>query len=67
MTQPIYLGERCAVVGTPSGLLLRVNTDSGRSEVVHDLQSPIHALQLWPRYRRLVAGCENGALTVLAE
>jgi hypothetical protein len=67
MTQPIYLDARCLVVGTPSGLLLRVDADSGQSEVVHDFQSPICCLQFWPRFRQLLAGCENGTLTVLAE
>ncbi|MFO0892119.1 MAG: hypothetical protein U0790_23650 [Isosphaeraceae bacterium] len=64
--RPFYLAPGRVAVNTPGGLLLGVDTDSGRAEVLHDFHAPIVALDHHPATRRLLVGCEGGRLALLS-
>ncbi len=66
LTKPVYIDDHRCVFGTPSGLLLCVDTAAGHSEVVHDCHARINTLQFQPQQRLLFVGCEDGTLTVLS-
>ena len=65
LTKPVYIDDHRVALGTPSGILLCIDTATGQSEAVHDLHSRINALQFHPDKRLLLAGGEDGTVTVL--
>jgi hypothetical protein len=64
VTKPVSIDDRRVVVGTPSGFLLCVDAESGRSEVVHDFRSRIKGIRFHRDQRRLLVGCEDGTFVV---
>jgi hypothetical protein len=66
MTRPVCLDDEHVLVGTPSGILLHVDTSSGRSEQAHDFHSPIHGIEWGSEVKMLLVGCEDGTLSLLS-
>jgi hypothetical protein len=64
MTKPISRDDRHDVVGTPNGFVQVVDVVRGEATMEHDLKSPINSLVLSPEANVLLAGCEDGTLTI---
>lgn len=60
-----YLDDRRILLNSPRGLLLGIDTESGGTEVLQDLLSPIRGLVYHPGRRRMLAGCDDQTLTLL--
>jgi hypothetical protein len=65
-TKPVYIDDHRLVVGTQSGFLLLVDVAKRESTIVHDLNTTIHDLLFCPEQQLLLAGGENGTLTVFS-
>ncbi|MDR3639469.1 MAG: hypothetical protein P4L84_37055 [Isosphaeraceae bacterium] len=60
-----YLDDRWILLNSPRGLLLGIDTESGRTEVLQDLLVPIRGLAFHPGRRKVLAGCDDKTLTLL--
>jgi hypothetical protein len=59
-----YLDDRRILLNSPRGLLLGIDTELGRTEVLQDLLFPIRGLAFHPGRRRILAGCDDKTLTL---
>jgi hypothetical protein len=64
--QPFFLDEHRVLLNSPSGFVFCIDTESGQTEVRHDLGSPIRALDFHRETQRLLAGCEDNSVRLLA-
>lgn len=60
-----FLDDRRIFLNSPRGLLLGIDTESGRTDVLQDLLSPIRGLAFHPGKRMVLAGCDDRTLTLL--
>lgn len=61
----LFLDERRLLLNSPRGLLLGIDIESGRTDVLHDLLSPVRGLAFHPGRRIVLAGCDDRTLTLL--
>jgi hypothetical protein len=63
--KPCYLDDRNVLLSSPSGLMLGVDTEVGRTEVLHDCGCGILTLDLHRENRLLLVGCSDNSLRLL--
>lgn len=63
--RPLYLDDGRVLLNTPSGFLLGVDTQGGRTEVLHDFRSPVVCLELHREARLLLVGCEDRSVHLM--
>ncbi|MHC5538787.1 hypothetical protein ACYOEI_11245 [Singulisphaera rosea] len=60
-----FVDKQRLLVNSPRGLLLGIDTETGRTDVLQDLLSPIRALAFHSGRRTVLAGCDDKTLTLL--
>jgi hypothetical protein len=63
--RPVYLDDQTVLLSTPSGLMLGVDTDGDRTEVLHDRGSRILALDFQRENRLLLVGSADKTACLL--